>query len=219
MDKVRILETALKAVSGDRGKTHGSAYENMRHTAQMWNAYLDGRQNITPLDVAHMMVLHKQSRAMQGDPKFDDHYVDQVGYAAIAGEIAQRAPVVMGAKQGEGHAARKPLVVGKMSPELLVALGADAASVAGTGRTEGYADDNMAERLVPRNLGPISPEKLLKLVVGEKIRIVDDEGWFDIQEVRPGHGVFPEYKITRENDPYGNFLIVRSNLIVDHKPA
>lgn len=91
MKKAEILMVAHKAVSGDRGKTHGDAYDNMRHTANLWNAYLDGRNAITPLDVAHMLVLHKQSRAMQGAGDFLDHYVDQCGYAAIAGEVATRA--------------------------------------------------------------------------------------------------------------------------------
>jgi hypothetical protein len=60
----------------------------MQHTAALWSAYLG--VDISDMDVAQMMVLLKASRIKCGDGTVLDHYVDQCGYSAIGGEIAQK---------------------------------------------------------------------------------------------------------------------------------
>jgi hypothetical protein len=86
MLKSDILTAAIEVTGGDREETHGNCETNMAHVAAMWSAYLG--VIITGVDVAHMMIQAKQSRSMCGDPSHPDHYIDQCGYAAIAGQIA-----------------------------------------------------------------------------------------------------------------------------------
>lgn len=80
-----ILHEALR-VTAERPSTHGSAEDNFAHTAAMWSAYLNA--HVTPADVCQMMVLAKISRAKVGNQNVIDHYVDQCGYAALAGRMA-----------------------------------------------------------------------------------------------------------------------------------
>ena len=91
MNRGVILSTALEAVCGERAATHGDCETNFQHIAEMWSAYLGIR--VSAVDVAHMMVQLKQSRVRCGDPQHADHYVDQCGYSAIAGQIATRQGV------------------------------------------------------------------------------------------------------------------------------
>nr|DAK94186.1 MAG TPA: hypothetical protein [Caudoviricetes sp.] len=51
----------------------------------LWTAYTGN--DISPVDVAQMMILLKVARA-KGNPKHQDNWVDMAGYAACAGEIA-----------------------------------------------------------------------------------------------------------------------------------
>lgn len=85
MDKVSIIEAAHNAITKDRAATHGDAEQSFSKIADYWSAYLGWE--LTPFDVAQMMVLFKIARA-QGNPNHADNFVDQVGYAALAGEIA-----------------------------------------------------------------------------------------------------------------------------------
>lgn len=72
-----------------RGKSHGSKVENMQRIADMWNAYIAGTDGpLTATDVPHLMSLAKMARYQTGDPTHEDHFLDQIGYAAIAGECA-----------------------------------------------------------------------------------------------------------------------------------
>ena len=48
---------------------------------------LDIGREITPVDVAQMMILLKVARA-KGNQKHQDNWIDVAGYAACAGEIA-----------------------------------------------------------------------------------------------------------------------------------
>ncbi len=86
-----ILTEAASIVEGARNTSHGSKERSFVAIAAMWTAYLEARRDsggaIRPHDVAQMMVLLKQQRAEWGTP-VRDHFVDQCGYAAIAGELA-----------------------------------------------------------------------------------------------------------------------------------
>lgn len=86
-----ILRKTIEIVEGSRQTTHGDKEGSFIEIATMWNVYLRARKGddrrITAGDVAHMMVLMKMVRAVQGDLSADDHYIDMAGYAAIAGEI------------------------------------------------------------------------------------------------------------------------------------
>lgn len=77
----QVFEDARNAVLDDRGETHGGIHENFGQTSELWSSYLD--TDLSPVDVAVMMVLLKASRQKCGsqDP---DHYTDMAGYAAIA---------------------------------------------------------------------------------------------------------------------------------------
>lgn len=95
MQAEEICVTAAALVSGDRHKTHGDKFVNHENIARMWNAYLECKFGIvlsptlSPLDVAQMMGLLKTARTCLGAHNLDD-YVDQAGYAGVAGEIAER---------------------------------------------------------------------------------------------------------------------------------
>ena len=80
-----ICRQAGNLVSGPRAATHGDKFENHSNIAALWTGYLD--VSITARDVANMMVLLKIARTKAGEHNPDD-YLDAVGYAAIAGELA-----------------------------------------------------------------------------------------------------------------------------------
>lgn len=82
-----ILDAAEKCVCHDRQDTHGRPEDSFGAIADLWTAYLDIGREITPVDVAQMMILLKVGRAKE-NPKHQDNWVDMAGYAACAGEIA-----------------------------------------------------------------------------------------------------------------------------------
>lgn len=86
-----ILTEAAAIVAGDRNTQHGDKERSFVAIAAMWTSYLTTRRDPTgpvrPKDVAHMMALLKQCRAEWGTAA-KDHWVDQCGYAAIAGELS-----------------------------------------------------------------------------------------------------------------------------------
>lgn len=85
-----ILTEAARIVGGDRNTTHGEKERSFQVIANLWNKYLEGRKNggrISARDVSQMMVLMKIARSIQGTPH-PDHFLDQCGYSAIAGELA-----------------------------------------------------------------------------------------------------------------------------------
>jgi hypothetical protein len=82
-----IARKAADLVGGDRARTHGDKYENHRNIADLWRAYLG--HEVSPVDVAVMMVLLKVARTKTGAHNPDD-YIDMTGYAAIAAELAER---------------------------------------------------------------------------------------------------------------------------------
>ena len=85
-----ILREAADVVEGDRNSTHGDKERSFTLIAEFWHAYLAGRKVQGPVsarDVAQMMVLLKVARSIQGTAN-RDHFFDQAGYSAIAGELA-----------------------------------------------------------------------------------------------------------------------------------
>nr|DAE79403.1 MAG TPA: zinc-ribbon family protein [Caudoviricetes sp.] len=82
-----ILDAAEKCVCQDRQDTHGRPEDSFGAIADLWTAYLDAGREITPVDVAQMMILLKVGRA-KGNPAHADNWIDMAGYAACAGEIA-----------------------------------------------------------------------------------------------------------------------------------
>lgn len=95
MKAYEILCEAINHITGDRDETHGPMKKNHQNIADLWNAYLSVRLrnplggDLTPKDVALMMVLLKVARTKLGDHNLDD-YTDMAGYAGVAGEIAER---------------------------------------------------------------------------------------------------------------------------------
>ena len=87
MNTYEILETSLNLVSGNRNDTHGDKLKNHQNIADLWSAYLG--IEITPMQVATLMVLLKVARTKEGSHNIDD-YIDACGYAAIAGDIAEQ---------------------------------------------------------------------------------------------------------------------------------
>jgi hypothetical protein len=85
MNAAEIARHAADLVSGDRNASHGEAHVNFENIRALWSAYLD--RELTAVDVALMMVLLKVARTKAGRHNPDD-YVDAVGYAALAGELA-----------------------------------------------------------------------------------------------------------------------------------
>lgn len=84
MNTSEILQTANSILS-EREATHGNHTQNFKRISQMWSAYLS--MNITPSDVANMMVLLKVSRIASGNANIDN-YVDICGYASISGVLS-----------------------------------------------------------------------------------------------------------------------------------
>ena len=84
MDRIKILNEALRLTSQDRLTTHGTPYLNHRRIADLWSAYLE--TPITPEQVAICQALVKVARSQKSS--IDDHYIDGAAYFAIAGELA-----------------------------------------------------------------------------------------------------------------------------------
>lgn len=84
-----IAGKAAELVGGVRDRQHGAKVANFENIANLWQAYLEiqGGDDLTGLDVAHMMNLLKIARTFTGEHNEDDA-IDACGYAACAGEIA-----------------------------------------------------------------------------------------------------------------------------------
>ena len=80
-----IISHAGKLVIGDRAAQHGDKLANHLNLAKLWSAFLE--VPITAEQAAVMMVLLKVARTKTGSLNRDD-FVDMVGYAGLAGEIA-----------------------------------------------------------------------------------------------------------------------------------
>lgn len=90
-----IIKSAGELVGGDRQEAYGAdPMPGFARIALLWNGLLAvagkaPKQPIDEHDVAQMMVSLKQARAYTG-PLRGDHYVDEAGWAALAGEAAHR---------------------------------------------------------------------------------------------------------------------------------
>jgi len=89
MNRTETLDAARQAITVDRAATHGEAENTFGLIAAYWSAHLGCE--VTAGDVAIMMTLFKCAR-MKANPGHADNYVDAVGYAAIAGELADPVP-------------------------------------------------------------------------------------------------------------------------------
>ena len=93
MNTTDILEKTKKLVSKDREERHGEKVQNHENIARLWTSYLQNKFKlnliILPEDVANLMALLKIARTQAGKFNIDD-FVDACGYAAIAGEIANK---------------------------------------------------------------------------------------------------------------------------------
>jgi hypothetical protein len=93
MKAFEIAAKASELTGGDRAAAHGDKLENHSKIAILWNAILACKHPaIVPLnamDVANMMEALKIARRYAGDHNIDD-YIDGAGYAAVAGEIAEK---------------------------------------------------------------------------------------------------------------------------------
>jgi hypothetical protein len=90
-----IIDSASKLVGGDRKDAYGAdPMPGFAKIALLWNGLLAvagkaPKQPIDEHDVAQMMVSLKQARAYTGPMRFDN-YIDESGWAALAGEAASR---------------------------------------------------------------------------------------------------------------------------------
>lgn len=98
MNRAEILERARVCVCNEREQDYGSPEDNFATIARLWDVYLQaahlellpipGVSTITAKDVGIMMALLKVARIATGSS--EDSFVDLAGYAALAGEIAEK---------------------------------------------------------------------------------------------------------------------------------
>ena len=86
VNRESILQEAIRCVCGEREQQYGSPENNFKTIADLWSTYLS--HDITPTDVAAMMILLKVARVSSGNGK-NDNWVDIAGYAACGGELQQ----------------------------------------------------------------------------------------------------------------------------------
>ena len=93
MNTTEILEKTKKLVSVSRHDKHGDKVINHENISRLWTSYLQNKFKLNlvllPEDVACLMTLLKLARTQAGKFNLDD-YIDACGYAAIAGEIANK---------------------------------------------------------------------------------------------------------------------------------
>jgi hypothetical protein len=80
LDRLEILEEALRLTGGDRNQQYGSPVENHQHIADIFNA-ITGR-DLTAAEVATVHIATKLAR-MKTSPTKADNYVDLAAYAGI----------------------------------------------------------------------------------------------------------------------------------------
>ena len=85
-----LLTKACKAVTTDRGTTHGDTKPSFEMISELWSVYINhrfpnGDVKLTPVDVAQMMSLLKKARSVYGSTGIEDHFVDDLGYSSLAG--------------------------------------------------------------------------------------------------------------------------------------
>ena len=93
MNRTECLETAKTIVNGARQENYGSPESNFRNIAELWTTYFNVSKNtedwydITPMDVANMMILMKMARLINKSDH-EDSWIDICGYAANGCELS-----------------------------------------------------------------------------------------------------------------------------------
>jgi len=99
MKSKELLSAASDLIGGQRAEDYGDKYVNHMRIAKLWHMWLwnrtatweeeqeDPQLDITPYDVAMMMLLVKVARLMHS-PGHQDSHIDIAGYASILEEIA-----------------------------------------------------------------------------------------------------------------------------------
>ena len=82
--KEGILDKAKQIITGARNEAYGDPKDSFKRIALFWSVYL--RCELSPVDVANMMMLLKVSRQKTGAGSIDN-FVDLAGYAALGGEL------------------------------------------------------------------------------------------------------------------------------------
>ena len=103
-----FIEIAEDYICKDREQQHGDPRHNFEDIADMWSIYLTRKNNndvddyieITADDVCKMMVLFKIARSMSNYAN-EDNYIDMIGYAALAGEMAVKEAKENGDAEGK----------------------------------------------------------------------------------------------------------------------
>ena len=107
MNTTDILEKTKKLVSKEREEKHGDKIINHENIARLWSAYLQNKfklnLHLLPEDVANLMTLLKIARTQAGKFNLDD-FIDACGYAAIAGEIANKRQTLKSSTLGVSNA-------------------------------------------------------------------------------------------------------------------
>lgn len=85
MNRTELLDKCKEIVNGARQENYGSPEENFHRIAAFWSVYL--KRNITPADVAVLMILMKTAR-LQNNIKHEDSWIDIAGYAANGVEVS-----------------------------------------------------------------------------------------------------------------------------------
>ena len=85
MTREETLDKAKAVVTKDRNDQYGLPESTFGTIAGLWSAYLD--RNITPKDVAVMMILLKCARTQH--KVSDDTWIDIAGYAACGAEVME----------------------------------------------------------------------------------------------------------------------------------
>ena len=107
MNTTEILKKTEKLVSESRHDKHGDKVINHENISRLWTSYLQNKFKlnlvILPEDVACLMTLLKLARTQAGKFNLDD-YIDACGYAAIAGEIANKRQSIKSSTLGVSNA-------------------------------------------------------------------------------------------------------------------
>jgi hypothetical protein len=84
-ERQAIADEAKAIVDGDRAKDYGDVNKSFGRIAKLWSAYTGAE--VTPWDVAQMMILLKVSRAKTSRKR--DTLVDIIGYAECADKLEE----------------------------------------------------------------------------------------------------------------------------------
>lgn len=81
-----ILQEAERIINGDRQGSYGPPEQSLKDIADLWGAYLG--KEISPQDVANLMILLKVSRSKRGFHR--DSFVDIAGYAGLTEKLVPK---------------------------------------------------------------------------------------------------------------------------------